>query len=285
MKRGFLLLLAVVAGLAPASVPAPASELPPLPAAGLRDGGAGTAVDVVDGDTLTLEDGVQVRLAGIQAPKLPLGRDHVEKWPLADDSRALLSRLALGRRLTLHHGGAAIDRYGRRLAHLTDGDGVWLQGALLAAGMARVYSFADNRALVAQMLAIEARARASRRGIWRLAWYAVRDAADQDGLGKMSGSLQLVAGRVRAAEEVRGWRYLNFGDDWRRDFTIAIAAADWPAFTDAGIALADFAGWQVRVRGWMKRRNGPTIRATHPEQIEWLDGPLSPRRKPSPSRR
>ncbi len=276
--------LLIAATLWTAAATAAANTLPPLPRDGLTDGGAGVAVEVVDGDTLILEDGVQVRLVGIQAPKLPLGRERVKKWPLADESRDLLTRLAVGRRLTLHHGGAPVDRHGRRLAHLADADGVWVQGALLAAGMARVYSFADNRALMAEMLALERAARAARRGIWRLEWYAVRR-ADPDPLNRMSGSFQLVEGRVRAADNVRGWRYLNFGDDWRRDFTISITAKDWAAFAAAGYRLADMAGRQVRVRGWLQRRNGPVIRATHPEQIEWLDGPPPNRPRPgAPSR-
>ena len=45
-------------------------------------GGPATVVAVVDGDTVVLDDGRQVRLVGIQAPKLPLGRRNFRKWPL-----------------------------------------------------------------------------------------------------------------------------------------------------------------------------------------------------------
>lgn len=43
-------------------------------------------VEIVDGDTVFLEDGQQVRLIGIQAPKLSLGREHVSDWPLGEES-------------------------------------------------------------------------------------------------------------------------------------------------------------------------------------------------------
>ena len=36
------------------------------------------AVKIVDGDTLILDTGKQVRLVGLQAPKLPLGRPNFE---------------------------------------------------------------------------------------------------------------------------------------------------------------------------------------------------------------
>ena len=41
--------------------------------------------------------------------------------------------------------------------------------------MARIYSFSDNRALVPEMLAREAAARAGGRAIWALRAYAVRE--------------------------------------------------------------------------------------------------------------
>ncbi|MGY8960318.1 MAG: thermonuclease family protein [Alphaproteobacteria bacterium] len=132
---------------------------------GLTKADWAVAVSVVDGDTLVLDDGRQVRLVGVQAPKLPLGRKNFKTWPLGEASKKALERLALGKRLQLSYGGSRIDRYNRALAHLHDRDGVWIQGALLRDGMARVYSFADNRAVVATMLALERAARRERKGI------------------------------------------------------------------------------------------------------------------------
>ena len=56
-------------------------------AGALVKSGQGRVVDVVDGDTLFLDNGVQVRLVGIQAPKLPLGRRNFKTWPLAKDAK------------------------------------------------------------------------------------------------------------------------------------------------------------------------------------------------------
>ena len=145
-------------------------------AAALEAGGSARIVSVTDGDTLTLDDGTVVRLVGIQAPKLPLGRPGFEAWPLADEARAALEELGLGRRVTMYYGGRRSDRYGRSLAHLYRDDGLWLQGEMLALGLARVYSFSDNRASVPEMLAREAAARAAGLGIWRNPFYGVRRA-------------------------------------------------------------------------------------------------------------
>lgn len=258
----FAALLALVLSLAPAH--APHAQVP----AGLEAGETAAAVEIVDGDTLVLDSGRQVRLVGIQAPKLPLGRTGFVAWPLAEEAKAALSQLALGRRLTLAYGGRREDRHGRNLAHLFDESGVWIQGAVLDRGMARVYSFADNRALVAEMLAREDAARRVGRGIWAERFYAVRT---PDEAARYIGGFELVQGRVYDVAEVRGRTYVNFAADWRTDFTITIDAKARRLFADAGVAPDSYRGRIVRVRGWLKSYNGPMIEATHPEQIEVID--------------
>tara|TARA_A100001037_G_scaffold275659_1_gene274358 strand:+ start:595 stop:819 length:225 start_codon:yes stop_codon:yes gene_type:complete len=69
---------------------------------------------------------------------------------------------------------------------------------------------------------------------------------------------------------VRGRALLNFGENWKTDFTVSIAPRDWRRFIDAGISAADYRGLRIRVRDWLKSRNGPMIDVTHPEQIEIL---------------
>ena len=230
-------------------------------------------VEVIDGDTLELDDGREVRLVGIQAPKLPLGRAGFEAWPLAEEAKRALSELILGRRVGLGYGGRRVDRHDRALAHVyvlnTSGAaGLWVQGALLEAGMARVYSFADNRALVADMLARERRARAGRRGIWSDRFYAVRT---PERLARHVGSFQLVEGSVLEAAKVKGRIYLNLGEDWKTDFTVTLAPAVRRAFESEGIDPLGYGGQRVRVRGWIKSFNGPMIEASHPEQIEVIE--------------
>src|SRR3546814_19052574 len=97
---------------------------------------------------------------GSQTPKMPLGREGCEAWPLAGKAKRKLEEIALGRVLDLGFGGRRGDRHGRVLAHLFDAEGRWLQGEMLSAGLARVYSFSDNRTAVAATLALERAARA-----------------------------------------------------------------------------------------------------------------------------
>ena len=239
----------------------------PAAAAELAAGGAARIVEVVDGDTVVLDTGEQVRMVGIQAPKLPLGRPYFPTWPLACEAKGALEALALNRVVTLSFGGRRLDRHGRLLAHLHRADGLWLQGEMLRLGLARVYSFRDNRALVPEMLALEATARDARRGIWADRFYAVRRA--EPGAAPYDG-FELVVGRVLDVAERRQRSYLNFGADWKTDFTVSIETRHRRLFEAEGWDLATLKGRLVRVRGWVKRFNGPLIEVTHPEQIELL---------------
>ena len=258
-SRNFAALIGLVLAFVPTAKADPLQSLKPA--------GVETVAEVIDGDTLVLADQRQVRLVGLQAPKLPLGRKDFRPWPLGEEAKQTLEEIAGGRRVSLFHGGAEVDRHGRMLAHLRRDDGLWVQGEMLRRGMARVYSFKDNRALVPEMLTIEAQARQARRGIWALGFYRVRDVADP---GPMD-SFQLVEGKVAEVAEVKGRTYLNFGADWKTDFTATIDAGDRRLFAAAKVKVADLQGKRVRLRGWLYPRNGPMIDLTHPEQIELLE--------------
>jgi len=237
-------------------------------AADLVQKGSARSVEIVDGDTLVLDTGQQVRLVGLQAPKLPLGRKGFRAWPLGDRSRQTLKNLTLGRQLTLSYGGREIDRYGRLLAHLHDPSGTWIQGEMLRKGMARVYSFPDNRALVGKMLALENEARLAQRGIWRHRFYHIRTA---DTVKRHINSFQLIEGRVWKVAVRRKRTYINFEEDWRTDFTISVKRRNARNFKTAPYSLPSLVGKRIRIRGWVKNWNGPFIETTHPEQFELLE--------------
>lgn len=230
------------------------------------------AAAVVDGDTLRLEDGRVLRLSGIDAPRPPAGADPARRWPLAEGAAALLGDLTAGQPLSLAV-EVAEDRYGRVLAQVTREDGLWIQGEMLRRGLARVQTRADAHARTPEMLAVEAEARAARRGLWRTRAYAVRDAADTARLSRDRDSFQVVEGTVMSAAKVKNLIYLNFGSDWREDTTVSIDSAAAKACARAGLDPLALQGRMVRVRGWVTERNGPMIAVTHPEQIERIDVP------------
>jgi endonuclease YncB( thermonuclease family) len=242
---------------------------------GLTDGPRGTVSEIVDGDTLLLDTGLVVRLIGIQAPKLALGRAGLADWPRAEQSRQALAGLALNRQVLLRYGGERTDRYGRALAqiYVTGADPGWLQAAMLAAGMARVYSFPDNRACLDELLAAEGRARVAGLGIWSDPYYRVRRADRPDDLRALAGHFELVEGRILQSEKAAGQVFLNFGRYFKEDFTAVIDARAQRLFASENHDPLKLGGALVRVRGWIDVRDGPRIDITHPEQIEVLATP------------
>jgi endonuclease YncB( thermonuclease family) len=251
--------------LVPLSAPAIACDL--------AEPETGTVAAVIDGETLKLADGRTVRLMGAKAPMPPLGYRADDPWPFVEEAKEALTRLAAGKAVELRYGGAKTDRHGYALAQVFvvgGGARLWLQREMVRQGLARVYSFPDNRACVKELLAAEAAARDKRLGLWASSLYRVESAENVERLGGLTDSYQLVEGRVVSVGEGGARIYLNFARDWRSDFTVSIARKDAGAFSAAGVDLDALANKTIRVRGWIVWRNGPMIEATHPEQIEVL---------------
>ena len=76
-----------------------------------------------------------------------------------------------------------------------------------------------------------------------------------------------MTGLVKNTAKTKDRIYLNFGDDYRTDFTVSVEKPDWPLFKAAKVDLAALKDKRIEVRGWLVARNGPMIEATHPEQI------------------
>ncbi len=251
--RGLLALLlwsawCLVPGAAPAATRLPAFE----------PGEHATLRSVVDGSEVVLEDGRILRLAGIDAPR--------PRTPLAERAKAALEKLLLGREIELRFAGNRRDRHGRAVAHLFVGRR-WVQGELLNRGLARVAGTADNRLGLAEMLAREAKARQARRGLWHDPFYAVRQAEEA---GRFAGSFQIVEGRIVDAATVEGQVFLNFAEDWRHGFSLRFAPETMRLFRGEGLDVTALRGKRVRVRGWIRGADRPTIDVTFPEQIERL---------------
>ena len=67
-----------------------------------------------------------------------------------------------------------------------------------------------------------------------------------------------------------GRAYLNFGCDWRTDFTATISPEDMKGFRHAAVDPYRYAGKSVRVRGYIERMHGFEIQVSSPEAIEVL---------------
>jgi endonuclease YncB( thermonuclease family) len=219
--------------------------------------GTAEVAGVRDGRTLTLKNGQELRLAGIE---------------VTDGSRATLQGLVTGRALRLERLGAERDRYGRVVAFAFAGNATQsVQQALLEQGRARVSGRIGDKACAEGLLDAERAARTAKRGLWADPNFAPLSAENLPRLQTARGQFALVEGKVLSVRESGATIYVNFGRRWTRDFTVTILRRMSRAFAAAGLEPKKLEGRRVRVRGWIEQRGGPIIMAESPEQIEVLD--------------
>src|SRR5262249_22953166 len=127
----------------------------------------GLAGAVIDGRTFALQDGREVRLAGIESP--PADRQTIDDGAFAAPAQLYLQSLLDGRALALKGAGPERDRYGRLSAQvyaLGESPERWLQAEMLAAGQARVSARVGERACAGELLRYERVARDAKLGLW-----------------------------------------------------------------------------------------------------------------------
>ena len=172
-----------------------------------------------------------------------------------------------------------VTRYGALLAHVMRTDGAWLQERLVGAGRAVVMPvYETDTGRLALLKDAERQARENRAGVW--AGEADFLHCADDARGAFDG-FALVQGRLVDAARVRGTVYLNFGEDWRRDFTVKITnrtfrklpAAMQKALDD--LIESDNPEAVIEARGWVHFEGGPMIEITHAAQLDF-HGPASP---------
>jgi len=122
--------------VAPASTPAPTTAAPAPTAPPATEAAAPpppppvatyVVIDVIDGDTLDLDNGERVRLVGIDSPDAGECGDH--------EATAVLSAMALDQTVTLEPSDEDRDKYDRLLRYVFV-NGVDLGGQMLAQGYA-----------------------------------------------------------------------------------------------------------------------------------------------------
>jgi endonuclease YncB( thermonuclease family) len=216
----------------------------------------------LDGGAFATADGREVKLAGI----VPPGKDGNPATPIeAQAAKDALDDLLKGGTVSLAE--AATDRYGRAVAQVFVDD-MWVQGSLLRRGLVRAAPDEASAMCAKRLLAAEGEARAAKAGAWGTRTFAILDARS---IKARPGSFQIVEGTVTTSAVNRGRAYVNFGADYRSDFTITVPQPDMAAFRRARLDLRKLAGKRLRVRGWIDFYNGPEMEITTPAAIEVLN--------------
>lgn len=220
---------------------------------------------VIDGDSVLLADGQQLRLIGVNAPELKTAE------PLAREAQEYLSSLVSSRKLYLRKGEQQQDRYGRTLGHLYLPDGRNIESEMLRQGYGFLVAIPPNVALVACQQVARDQARGKQAGVW--AEPAFRAVDGRKVTGDDVGFVQ-VTGKLLSVEQHDNAWWLQL----EGLVVLHIAKKDQPWFSfDKLKALQER---KVTASGWMvDRSKGVTVKKgfspfmlllTHPVNLEVL---------------
>jgi endonuclease YncB( thermonuclease family) len=234
---------------------------------GFEPQGEGRVSTIIDNRTFRLEDGREVRLAGIQT---------------VTTGSAALAALIAGRDVTLRGETDAPDRWGRQPAFVfadrsntsvqgTDtsvqGSETLVQSLLLAKGEALVSADIADRGCAAELATAEAAARQGRRGTWSNS-NVIKNAEKPGDILASVGQFAVVEGKVLSVRQAGATFYANFGRRWTQDFAVSISRRMVGSFEAAGINLRSLENRRVRVRGFIEQRGGPRIELLRVGQLE-----------------
>ena len=212
---------------------------------------------VFDGDTIKLENGLKIRLLGINTPEVKhknqdpeAGGETAKRW-LSDKLKNHKVRLVTDMEQT--------DKYKRVLAHLITENKEHINVQLVALGLAAVNIYPPNLLYADELVAAGNQAEQAKRGIWQQAEYAPMPVENLKTNGH-SGWLRLV-GKVAVTRSSKKYVYLEFSDL----FQARIEKKWLPLFPD----IASYRGRTVEVRGWLnKNKGGWSMLIRHPSAIK-----------------
>jgi endonuclease YncB( thermonuclease family) len=224
--------------------------------------GEGRVAAVIDSRTFRLEDGREVRLAGIE----PVLAEKASRT-------SALAAIVLGREVTLRGEDDTPDRYGRQPAFVFLDDSasatMMVQGLLLAQGEALVSATVTDKNCAKVLIAEENAARDAKRGTWADP-AALKNAESPGDILAGIGRFAVVEGKVLSVRQAGATTYLNFGRSWTQGFAVTISRRATAGLEAAGIIVKSLENQRIRVRGWVEARGGPRIEVLRAGQIELL---------------
>ena len=162
------------------------------------------------------------------------------------------------------------DRYGRHAAFLArseNGKEILLQDILVSNGLARVMTDNLEANCAHHLLSQERAARSAQKGLWKEAAYSVKK-ADALHLSAIVSTYQIISGVVSSVHRNEdGTSYMNFGDNWYEDFTIALSRKGLQKWEAQNKFLDDLLSKPIYVRGWVEDRGGPLIELQDASQL------------------
>lgn len=221
---------------------------------------------VIDPQTVQFQDGRLVRLDGLDFPDYDPNDPGELSGTAVEVLRDMLVNEDVNFYQTKNSELGRVNRMGHEIGHIErKKDNAWAQGALLALGLARVRTTERNNDMAFQLYIWEKKAREEKIGLWDMEEYKILSPEETPAHER---SFQIVEGRIESAAMNQNRVYLNFGKDYRTDFTVSIPPESRRHFSKANLDPLQWNGRVIRVRGWIESYNGPFIEVDHPAAIE-----------------
>ncbi|MEP2943102.1 MAG: hypothetical protein ABJM86_05940 [Hyphomicrobiales bacterium] len=89
-------------------------------------------------------------------------------------------------------------------------------------------------------------------------------------LWQLEGDFAIIEGVVLKTHSSKNNIFLNFGDEWKSDFTAVISGDSKGSLQKHFKSVSNLMGKRLKLRGFIDIYNGPSMRIDHPLQIEML---------------
>lgn len=225
--------------------------------------------EVIDGDTIRLSNGRLLRYIGLDTPEVRTkknGKFIYDPQPFSLEATEYNRELVEGKAVRIEFDLEKQDKYGRLLGYCFIGD-TFVNAKLIQEGLAVLYTYPPNVKYVDAFVRSQKQARANKKGLWEK-----HELIDPDQAHKYIGQIRTVRGKVLSTYKSSKCIYLNFGSDYKQDFTVVIFKNSFGAFTKQAIEPTSFYRNKiVEVSGRIRKYNGPEIIVNTPYEIQILD--------------
>ncbi|MBD3379276.1 MAG: hypothetical protein GF408_02320 [Candidatus Omnitrophica bacterium] len=221
---------------------------------------------VIDGDTIRLANGQEVRYLGIDTPesrKRSGGAWIYDPEPFAAEAVEFNAMLVGGKAVTLEFDTRKRDKYGRILAYVRQ-DGKMVNAMLIRNGYASVYTFPPNVKYLEYLVAQQNAAIEERLGIW-----SDLEEALPGRLSEHIGRYVALTGSVSDVRASRGLLYLIMDPGGA---SAAIREQNMVLFEKQGVFPSrDYQGKRIRILGKVEDWGTPVVVLDNPSQVSVLD--------------
>lgn len=226
-------------------------------------------LEVIDGDTVRLENGKLLRYIGIDTPEIRIKKEtkfEFRPQPFSLEAKELNKKLVENKFVRVEFDIERFDNYGRILGYCFVDD-IFVNAKLIEEGFAVLYTRPPNVRYVDLFVELQNKARKQKKGLWQ-----AYDVISSDEAHKFIDQIRSVRGKVLSSFKSEKCVFLNFGTDYKTDFTVVIFNDCIKFFRAKDIEPHLFyKDKTIEVFGRIKEYNGPEIIVSMPYQIIVID--------------